>query len=154
LLVHYQKDKPVRESQPLLQRLLGDGWNNFHLNDVVSAIKKDVEGLLNAFSAPIRLPKSCKQLSDSVLNFGLPNYLGPTYHKTSQRLKLCEEIRERIEQKEPRLKDIRVAMNGEDNSLDMVFQIRIDAKIYWKAQLKSVVLQSNWNPLTMSFNLL
>lgn len=146
----------MRTTSPLLQRLLADDTNTdvASLPCVIDAIKHDVEGLLNSFAAASNWPKKYGQISKSILNYGLPNYLSADYKTIEKRLQLLKAIKKCIVEHEPRLFDVNVYMHDSEHSLDLILQIQIEAKIYWHTQKKSLLLQSDWNPLNMSFTLL
>ena len=145
------------ETKPLLQKLMPSDEQRLQSNnfdEVLDAIKQDVEGLLNSFAAAMVWHRSQSELNQSVLSFGLPNYMAEDYNANEKKIMLCEQIKKCIELKEPRLFAVKVFMQDDSESSDLIMHIRIDAKIYWQAQTKAVSLQSDWNPLNMSFDLL
>ena len=145
------------ETKPLLQKLMPIAEERLKGNsfdEVLAAIKQDVEGLLNSFAAPVVWHRLQPELNQSILNFGLPNYMAEDYNANEKKIMLCEQIKKCIELKEPRLFAIKVFMQDDAESSDLIMHIRIDAKIYWQAQAKAVSLQSDWNPLNMSFDLI
>ena len=145
----------MSDAQPLLQQLMGKLNQQPSWELTLMAIKNDIEGLLNSFSAPIKWSQRYSQLDRSVINFGLPNYLTARYTNRSQRLHLCDSIKKQIEQNEPRLFDVDVIMeNDDEDSSGLIFHIQINAKTAWQRQEREVILESDWNPLNMSFTLL
>jgi type VI secretion system protein ImpF len=144
-------------SKPLLQKLLQHETSSkaevLTFNESLRLIKSDIEGLLNSFAVPIKWPAKLSHLNNSILNFGLPNYLSQDYGTADKKAKLCSAIAKCIEKNEPRLLEVKVYMQDDDLN-DLILQIRIDAKVNWHEQKKSVTLQSDWDPLNMSFTLL
>jgi type VI secretion system protein ImpF len=144
-------------SKPLLQKLLQQETASkaevLTFNESLRLIKSDIEGLLNSFAVPIKWPAKLSQLNNSILNFGLPNYLSQDYGTADKKEKLCLAIAKCIEKNEPRLFAVKVYMQDDDLN-DLILQIRIDAKVNWHEQKKSITLQSDWDPLNMSFTLL
>jgi len=141
-------------TEPLLQRLLGEPIRHQDVDHYILAVKKDVEGLLNTFSPSLQWSNEYAELETSLLRYGMPNYLAQEYQHMQQREKLCEQIQTRLAQNEPRLSDIRVSMQEGEQALDLLFHIRIEAYIKWQSQSKDVILESDWNPLNMSFTML
>ena|SRR3990167_8945785 len=142
------------QTQPLLQRLLGERQQTW--DDYLSIIKQDVEGLLNTFTSPLQWPHGYQELTHSLLQYGMPNYLAQGYQFFPQRQKLCQHIGNLLLQNEPRLSNVQVNMQEEESRLDLStldcqFHIRIEAHVKWQTQIKNILLESAWNPKNMSF---
>jgi type VI secretion system protein ImpF len=68
-----------------------------------SAVKRDLEWLLNSTRVPIEIPESCAEAEKSVLCYGLPDISTMTLQNPSDEQRLLRSLELAIETFEPRL---------------------------------------------------
>jgi type VI secretion system protein ImpF len=92
-----------------------------------SAVRRDVEALLNARRRRRPLPKLLTQLPTSLLNYGAPDPVSGTYAIPELRAALAAEVEATIRRFEPRLSSVTVELLGEDDVLSGVLRMKVDA---------------------------
>ena len=144
---------------PLLQRLIHENAD-VGMDSYILAIKEDVEALLNSFSAEYDWHADYHELNRSLLNFGMHNYLKKNYNSLANHAELCADIKRLLELKEPRLQNLNITAFDESDTSHLILYVRITAEVRRRQQTKktqeakSVVMESQLDPLNMSFKLL
>jgi type VI secretion system protein ImpF len=113
----------------------------------LEAILRDLEVLLNTRRSLVSLPEPPGELVRSVLDFGLsaPRGAGPT--SASRRENLRREVETAIHRFEPRLSDVRVALDAESGPLERL-RLRIEGSL---AGSEPVALRAHLDPSTGRF---
>lgn len=75
-----------------------------------AALRRDLEWLLNTRRDPNAAPESMAELSQSLFNFGLPDFSAFSADAPKDRQKLLVEIERTLTLFEPRLRNIRVGL--------------------------------------------
>ncbi len=91
-----------------------------------ASLRRDLEWLLNTRRNPEAAPESMNDLSQSLYNYGLPDFAALSINAPKDRDRLLLELENTVALFEPRLKDIRVSMvdDGADGySRTIHFQI-------------------------------
>lgn len=121
-------------TQPLLDRLI-DNDPKAAFDSPVSraqsvrllraAVRRDLEWLLNTRRTPDAAPESMKELSQSLYNYGLPDFSTFSVNSPRDRDRLLLELEHSLALFEPRLKDVRVSLveTVEGYSRTLRFQI-------------------------------
>ena len=98
------------------------------LRELKSAVRRDLEWLLNTRRSILPLPPSSEQLQQSLLMYGLPDFSSASVKSPSDRARILRTLEEAIAQFEPRLRAISVTIvTGEDN--ERALRFRIDAEL-------------------------
>jgi type VI secretion system protein ImpF len=127
-----------RFTPSLLDRLLDDDPRRLNddrvhegqlLRDLKASVKRDLEDLLNARVPLAELPRGCRELYGSLLNYGLPDLQSEEVRGIKNNDELCALIEQCIKRFEPRLRDVRVhALDGKGaRPFDRRFRFSIDA---------------------------
>ena len=72
-----------------------------------AALRRDLEWLLNTRRNPLAAPESMAELSQSLFNFGLPDFSTFSVNATKDKQKLLVEIERTVALFEPRLRNVR-----------------------------------------------
>ncbi len=109
----------IAVTQPLLDRLM-DNEPALAMDPAVSraqsvrmlrtAVRRDLEWLLNTRRTPEPAPESMKELSQSLFNYGLPDFSSLSVSSPRDRDHLLLELEHTLALFEPRLKDVHVSM--------------------------------------------
>jgi type VI secretion system protein ImpF len=74
------------------------------------AVRRDLESLMNTRRNPDAAPESLAELSQSVYNYGLPDFSAVSLNSPKDRDWLLVEVERTVALFEPRLKDVRVTL--------------------------------------------
>ena len=129
-----QQDDPVTDDQVirLIQR----------------SVRRDVENLLNTRYRCEEWPPQHQGLSDSLVNYGLPDFTASGLNLARNPDALIAAIREALERFEPRLKDVRVEQAGADSYYDRTFRFRVFATLKIESIEQEIRFDSELETLT------
>jgi type VI secretion system protein ImpF len=95
-----------------------------------AALRRDLEWLLNTRRNPEAAPESMNELSQSLYNYGLPDFAALRISSPKDRDRLLLELENTVALFEPRLKDIRVAMvDQETGGYSRTIHFQIEAML-------------------------
>ena len=113
-------DEPGHSSEaPLDDSLL--------LRHTQQAIRRDLQDLLNSRIRCVPWNPEWKELPDSLLNYGLPDFTAAGMDAASNPDKVLESIRQTIERWEPRLSGVRIRQTTDNSYFNRVIKFRIEA---------------------------
>jgi type VI secretion system protein ImpF len=154
----------IKAEQPLvpsvLDRLLDDDpgvtrepAKNRHqvLRDLKLAVRRDLEDLLNTRVRCQAGPPYLKELKQSLINYGLPDFSGAGLGDAQDRQAICEILQMVICQGEPRFKSVDVQILGNPEPLDRTLRFRIDALLIADPAPEPIVFDSILKPATGDF---
>src|SRR5580692_4342073 len=78
-----------------------------------ASLRRDLEWLLNTRRNPEAAPESMNELSQSLYNYGLPDFAALSINSPKDRDRLLLELENTVALFEPRLRDIRVSLLDE-----------------------------------------
>ena len=117
-----RSNKPAPDlavTQPLLDRLIDNDPKSPADSPVSRAqsvrllkisVRRDLEWLLNTRRNPEEAPDSMKELSQSLYNYGLPDFSSFSVNAPRDRDRLLLELEDALALFEPRLRDVRVSL--------------------------------------------
>jgi len=114
-------DKP-READGTMSRALS-------VKNLKESLKHDLEWLLNTRRNPDAAPDSMQELSQSLFNYGLPDFSALSVSSTRDRDRLLVELERTVALFEPRLKDIRVRLATESLGYSRVLHFQIEGML-------------------------
>ncbi|WP_431280531.1 type VI secretion system baseplate subunit TssE [Humitalea sp. 24SJ18S-53] len=126
----------LRVRLPLLDRLLDadPGAPNdppltpaFALETLRTAVRRDLESLLNARRRRWPLPVTTPELPHSPLGYGIPDATSGAYALEERRHALAQEVERVIRRFEPRLLSVRVTLKESGSELDRTLRLKVDA---------------------------
>jgi type VI secretion system protein ImpF len=92
------------------------------------AVRRDLEWLLNTRRNPDAAPESLAELSQSVYNYGLPDFSAVSLNSPKDRDWLLIEVERTVALFEPRLKDVRVTLS-ETEGLQRTLHFQIEGML-------------------------
>jgi len=96
---------------------------------MVSAVRRDLEELLNTRQTHVGMPESFVELHRSILAYGLPDLVSLEAITLKHREAIADKIRGIIENFEPRLKDVNVIYIPGENAAERSIKFKIDARL-------------------------
>lgn len=117
------------------------------LKDLRSSVRRDLESLLNARYRVVSPPEQFKQLSTSLLNYGLPDLATVNMLDVEKRQEFTRNIEHIIRTYEPRFKSVKVSYIDNTRSTDRTLRFRIDAVMYADPAPEVIVFDSVLEPV-------
>ncbi|WP_208354166.1 type VI secretion system baseplate subunit TssE [Pseudaestuariivita rosea] len=137
-------DDPDLERDPLMT--VGQ-----QINDIKSALRRDLEIVLNTRCRPESLPGGHSELGDSLLSFGIEDMFSTRLVTDRQRQAMAQELQVRIARFEPRLDDLSVTLIPNNDPTERVLRIRISATYQIQQGLPPIVFDTRFDPVTQRF---
>ncbi len=154
----------VRPNQPLvpsvLDRLLDDdpeatrespASRHQVLRKLKAAVGRDLENLLNTRMRCLTLPDPCKELKQSLVNYGIPDITGARLGSVQERGDFCRQLQAIIRQYEPRFQTVSVQPAANPDPQDRTFRFRIEALLIAEPAPEPIVFDSELRPGTGDF---
>jgi type VI secretion system protein ImpF len=129
----------------VLDRLLDDdpAHSTVHsLMGLQSGMRRDLEALLNTHQYCKALPRELDQLGESLLDYGMPHFLGLSMASVPAREQFRVSVETVIHRFEPRLKQVRVILLENTDNLDRTLRFRIEALMVVAPELEPVCFDS------------
>jgi type VI secretion system protein ImpF len=123
------------------------------LRALKQSVRRDLENLLNTRTRCLVWPPGLKELKQSLVNYGLPDFTGADLGSKKDREQFCGVVQSVIRQHEPRFKSVRVQLLGNTEPLDRTLRFRIDALLRAEPAPEPVVFDSVLKPATGAFEL-
>lgn len=132
-----KSDSSRTVTQSLLDRLIDDKPREADapmsraqsVRNLKESLKHDLEWLLNTRRNPDAAPDSMQELSQSLFNYGLPDFSSLSVSSTRDRDRLLVELERTVALFEPRLKDIRVTLTTETLGYSRVLNFQIEGML-------------------------
>jgi type VI secretion system protein ImpF len=121
------------------------------LRELKQCVRRDLEILLNTRTRCLAWPPGLKELKQSLVNYGLPDFTGADLGSAEDRERFCGIVQAAIHQHEPRFKSVRVQLLGSAEPLDRTLRFRIDALLRAEPAPEPVVFDSVLKPATNAF---
>jgi type VI secretion system protein ImpF len=118
------------------------------LRDLKQSVRRDLENLLNTRARLQSWPAHLRELQQSLINYGLPDFTGVNLGSSKDRDDFCRIIQAVINQLEPRLIKVSVVPLTTSEPLDRTFRFRIDAMLRTEPAPEPIVFDSNVEPAT------
>ena len=119
---------------------------NQALRELKQAVRRDLENLLNTRRRCQGWPGELKELEKSLVNYGLPDFMGANVASEEGRQQLCQALEAAIRAHESRFKSVTVQMLDNADSLDRNLRFRIDALLRAEPAPEPVVFDSALEP--------
>ncbi len=105
-----------------------DARRGYSLAQMLEMIRRDLEDLLNTRQTNIGLPPQLTRVAKSIMSYGLPDLTTFAVNSAGAREEMARRLESIIGHHEPRLKDIRVALNEVEESNRPAIRCRIEAR--------------------------
>ena len=118
------------------------GWHRAQsVRDLMDDVKRDLEALLNTRQTRSDLPPEFEFASQSVLTYGLPDFMSAGAGSEDERAVLRLAVEQAIARFEPRLLQVHVSLVAPESSHDRSLHLLIEGH-----------LQCNPNPIPITFD--
>jgi type VI secretion system protein ImpF len=128
-------DDEPRLQPSILSRLTdtdtaGTSWRRgYELDDMISAVRHDLEDLLNTPRVSPDIPTAFENTRNSVAGYGLPEMVSRSAHTPEEQEHLRDLLQETISRFEPRLQDVRAEVASETGDVSTRLRFRIRARL-------------------------
>ena len=148
---------PQRARLPLLDRLLDADPNipdgpppsaAVALEALRTAVRRDLEALLNARRRRRPLPPELTELTLSPLNYGIPDPTSGAFAVPELRAALTREVEATIRRFESRLLSVSVSLANEADELDTALRLKVDAVLRADPVPEPVSFETLLEPVT------
>ena len=121
------------------------------LRDLKDSVRRDLENLLNTRARPLVVPAGLKELKQSLVNHGMPDFSWMPIGSAREREALARTLQGVIRQHEPRFKRVEVRLLENAEPLDRTLRFRIEALLHAEPAPEPVVFDSLLKPTTGDF---
>jgi type VI secretion system protein ImpF len=120
------------------------------LRDLKQSVRRDLENLLNSRQRCLAYPPALKELKQSLVNYGIPEFLGTNLTASQDRESFCRTLQTVVQQYEPRFKSVKVILLTNAEPLDRTLRFRIDALLYADPAPEPIIFDSMLEPASGS----
>lgn len=142
----------LKDDDPQNQQERAEGYNQ-RIAELESCVKRDLENLLNTRRRCESWPAELRELDDSLLNYGLPDFLAMNLAFDEGRQVFRRMIEHAVKTNEPRLFDVKVIILDNSEPLQRSMRFRIEAKLRAEPAPEVVSFDSVLEPVTCKFTL-
>ncbi|UTA46624.1 type VI secretion system baseplate subunit TssE [Simiduia sp. 21SJ11W-1] len=141
---------------PVLDRLLDSGarTNGSQPHQVLrqlrESVRRDLEILFNTRYRCISPPAGCKELSSSLLNFGLADLATINLSSVEHRKRFCSDIESTILKYEPRIKSVKVTSDQKLDAENPCITFRVEAVLHTNPAPELIIFDSALDLITQS----
>jgi type VI secretion system protein ImpF len=121
------------------------------LRDLKMSVRRDLENLLNTRRRCLPWPAGLKELKQSLVNYGIPDFMGMSLGTANDREEFCRTLQTLLRQCEPRFKTVSVKLLTNAEPLDRTLRFRIDALLLADPAPEPVVFDSMLEPASGTF---
>ncbi|MCD1600165.1 type VI secretion system baseplate subunit TssE [Rheinheimera aquimaris] len=156
--LHYKQ--PLQQS--LLDKLIDDtpgqkdtgrSRRGFDLKALRQSVRRDLENLLNSRVQWHTWPQSYRELPQSLLNYGLPDFSVMVVDSDEGRLQLCRAVEQTIRRFEPRFVDVDVTVPEQEHGMERVLRLRIQALLYADPEPEHIMFDSEVEPVHLGLTI-
>ena len=115
------------------------------------AVQRDLRNLLNTRCRCRHFPPELKELEQSLVNYGIPDFTGTNLGPVKGREQFCRTLQSVLRQYEPRFKTVKVQLLTNTDPLDRTLNFRIDGLVYADPAPEPVIFDSSMRPVTGTF---
>ena len=105
------------------------GRTGYAFHDIVDAVRRDLEDLLNTHRAYGDISAEWQELRRSVLTYGMPDFVSKATETTFEKAEVGGMIVDIINLFEPRLRNVRVKLIEGGKGLERSIRFHVDAQI-------------------------
>ena len=146
----------------LLDRLIDDApglkdpgrqRRGFDLKALRQSVRRDLENLLNTRVQWHVWPESYSELPQSLLNYGLPDFSVMVVDSIEGRQQLCRAVEQCIRRFEPRFVEVEVSLADEEQNIERVLRLRIQALLYADPEPEHITFDSEVEPVHLGLTI-
>jgi type VI secretion system protein ImpF len=126
---------PQRLIPSILDRLIdpdteaGNLTRGYTPEQMVTAVRRDLEELLNSHQSYQGVDPVWEQISNSLLTYGIPDLISVSIGSEAEKQKIARILETVIEQCEPRLRNVHATMTTERSEEGRALRFHIDAQL-------------------------
>ncbi|QLE86822.1 type VI secretion system baseplate subunit TssE [Shewanella sp. Scap07] len=124
-----------------------DSHRGLNLQQLRSNVRRDLENLLNAKIQWQQWPDYYQELDASLLNYGLNDFSSMAVASLEGRQLLCQQVAETIKRFEPRFIEVLVETMDNEQPLDRILRLRINALLYADPEPEYITFDSEVEPV-------
>lgn len=124
------------------------------LAELRSAVRRDLEDLLNCHQRCLSSPSGLDELPSSILDYGIPDVASVDPTTAESRETFCGRIEQVLRRYEPRFKSIKVRVLENVDGLDRTLRFRMEAVLETNSGPEPVAMDTHLDPVTRSFSVL
>lgn len=141
----------------LLDRLLDDESDpkshSMRLADIRSAVRRDLEKLLNTRHRCVGWPNTLTELETSIFNYGLPDLLAMDMAAEEDRLAFVKTVEEVIRRHDQRFREVTTHLLENSDELDRTLRFRIEAIVQVDPAAEQIVFDTTVDPASKSITI-
>ena len=153
-----QDRKPVLLS--VMDRLLDDdpdrtkelppGTTELH-RKIREAIRRDVESFFNTRKRCVPIPEGYRELSGSLLDYGVPDLIGRNLSSANRRRQFLRELESLLRAHDRRFKSVKITATGDAKGDDRALRFRIDVLMHAEPAPETIIFDSRIEPVSKAF---
>ena len=121
------------------------------LSELRDSVRRDLEALLNTHHCCRSPPAALTELSRSLLDYGVPDFLTTNAGAAGAREEFRRSVEDIIRRFEPRFKFVKVSLVDADAALDRTLRFKIEALMYAEPAPERVSFDSLLDPSSHNF---
>jgi len=121
--------------------------NEVHVK-VREAIRRDVEAFLNTRRRCLPIADELRDLSHSLLDYGVPDLIGRNLSSTRRRQQFLRDLESSLRAHDRRFKTIKISATGNPQSLQRLLHFRIDALLHAEPAPETMIFDSRIEPVS------
>ncbi|GAA6171771.1 type VI secretion system baseplate subunit TssE [Colwellia sp. KU-HH00111] len=125
-----------------------------NLKQLRANVRRDLENLLNSKIQWLSWPENFQELDTSLLNYGLHDFSSMTVASLEGRQLLCQQVADTIKRFEPRFIEVDVEAINNEQPLDRVMRLRINALLYADPEPEYITFDSEVEPVNLGLKIL
>jgi type VI secretion system protein ImpF len=118
------------------------------LSELKLSVCRDLENLLNTRRRCLESSPECRELGETLIDYGIPDFTGLNMSVPAMREELRLEIERVIRRFEPRLTTVTVTVQSNADRFDRTLRLRITGVLRAKPVPESVMFDSELRPST------
>ncbi len=115
-------------------------------------VRRDIQDLLNTRYRCVAWPPELDELSDSLINYGIPDFTAASLNASQDVDILIQAIRRAIALFEPRLTELKIVQIDNQYYVDRTFRFRIEAMLMIEEKKHRVQFDSSMESATGQFD--
>ncbi|WP_028865920.1 type VI secretion system baseplate subunit TssE [Psychromonas aquimarina] len=153
----------TRINASLLDKLIDDApeewdveehYRGVNLPQLRRSVGRDIENLLNAKVQWNTWPDCYKELKNSLVNYGLEDFSSMAVGSLEGRQLLCQKVAESIRRFEPRFVEVDVETVDNEQSIDRILKLRINAVLYADPDPEYISFDSEVEPVHLGMKIM
>lgn len=121
------------------------------LTELRDAVRRDLEALLNTHQCCQSPPAALSELTHSLFDYGVPDFLATNAGAASAREEFRRSVEDIIRRFEPRFKIVKVSLVDDNAQVDRTLRFRIEALMYAEPAPERVSFDSLLDPSSHCF---